>query len=333
MQDPEIRAQTALACLLFSGAILASPVSAQTVTLYGATQARFATAAEGSKILSARDAFVAALSPYDRSARTGRGEAVPETEFLEFAASQALDWQPAEVAKLAVSVAKISARLRPLRLPLPREVLLVKTTGREEAETAYTRGNAIVIPQQYMDVSADEIERIIVHEIFHVISRHAPERRNAMYAIVGFRDCGPLNWPPDLKHRRITNPDAPDDRYCITLERAGAPLTFYPVLFAPEETFDPTLPGTYLGRLEFKLLPVMRDGNNWIAGRTGGTLVLLDADSVPEYFGAIGLNTRYIIHPEEILADNFILLVRGERKVRTPRILEELERVLAGPGS
>ena len=74
----------------------------------------------------------------------------------------------------------------------------------------------------------------------------------------------------------------------------------------------------------------MRDGNNWIAGRTGNALVLLDADSVPEYFGAIGLNTRYIIHPEEILADNFILLARGERKVRTPRILEELERVLSG---
>ncbi len=51
---------------------------------------------------------------------------------------------------------------------------------------------------------------------------------------------------------------------------------------------------------------------------------------MPDYFGAIGLNTRYIIHPEEILADNFVLLVRGERKVRTPRIIEELERVLAG---
>ena len=43
----------------------------------------------------------------------------------------------------------------------------------------------------------------------------------------------------------------------------------------------------------------------------------------------IGRNTRYIIHPEEILADNFVLLVRGERKVRTPRIIDDLQRVLA----
>jgi hypothetical protein len=306
------------------------PAIAQTVSLHGATVVRFATAAESRLRLGARDAFVAAMSPYDRSARTGRRAAVAEAEFLEFSAAQALDWQPAEIAKLSLSIATIAAQLRPLQLPLPKEIWLVKTTGREEAETPYTRGNAIVLPQQYLNVAADEIERVIIHELFHVISRHVPERRNALYAIVGYRDCGPLDWPPELAPRRITNPDAPDTRYCITLQRAGAPLTFYPVLFAKEEAFDPALPGTYLDRLVFQLLAVMGSGTNWIPARAGTSLVLLDAANVPEYFGAIGLNTRYIIHPEEILADNFVLLVRGERNVRTPKILDELERVLAG---
>jgi hypothetical protein len=290
---------------------------------------RFATAEESRLRLGTRDTFVAALSEYDRSARTGRRGAVPEAEFLAFAAGQALDWPAADVAKLTASITRISAQLKPFQLPLPREVWLVKTTGREEAETAYTRGNAIMIPRWYMDVAADELERILVHELFHVLSRNAPERRNALYAIVGYRDCGPLNWPPELTARRITNPDAPDERYCITLQRGGAPLTFYPVLFAKEETYDPTLPGTYLERLLFKLLAVMGTGTNWTPGRTSDALVLLDAATVPEYFAAIGLNTRYIIHPEEILADNFILLVRGERTVRTPRILSDLQRVLA----
>ena len=332
MQDSGIRARISLACLLLFSAAFASPAQAQTVELYGATQARFASAAEGRQVLATRDAFVAALSPYDRAARTGRSDAVTAADYLEFAAGQALDWQPAEVAKLSLSVARISKRLRVLRLPLPGEVLLVKTTGREEAETPHTRGNAIVMPQQYLNVAADEIERVITHEIFHVISRHAPERRKALYGIVGFRDCGLLNWPAEIELRRITNPDAPDNRYCITLERDGAPSTFYPVLFAQEEAFDPTLPGTYLDRLVFRLLAVMPDGNNWIAQRTGPSLVLLDTDQVPAYFSAIGLKTRYIIHPEEKLADNFVLLVRGTHKVRTPRILQELKRVLAAPG-
>ena len=306
------------------------PALAQTVPLHGSTQIRFATADQSRLRLGARDDFIAAMGAYDRSARMGRRGVVAEADYLAFAAGQALDWQPAEIAKLSSSIAKISAQLRPLKLPLPREVWLVKTTGREEAETPYTRGNAIMLPQQYMDVPVEEIERVITHEIFHVISRHLPERRNALYAIVGFRDCGPLAWPAELERRRITNPDAPDNRYCITLERGGSPLTFYPVLFAKEEPFDPALPGTYLDRMAFQLLAVMGSGTKWTAGRAGDALVLLDAGNVPEYFTAIGLNTRYISHPEEILADNFVLLVRGERKVRTPRILDELERVLAG---
>ncbi len=307
-----------------------NPASAQSVPLYGATQVRFASAAESRQLLATRDAFVAAMSIYDRSARTGRREAVTEADFVQFAADQALEWQPAEVAKLSLSIAGISELLRTLKLPLPREVLLVKTTGREEADTPYTRGNAIVMPQPYLTVAAAEIDRVIIHEIFHVISRHVPERRNALYAIVGFRDCGPLAWPPELEPRRITNPDAPDSRYCITLERDSDAETFYPVLFAKEESFDPTLPGTFLERMVFRLLAVMGSGANWSVSRAGAALVLLDPGSVPEYFSAIGRNTRYIIHPEEILADNFILLARGERKVRTPRILDDLERVLAG---
>ena len=317
-------------CLLVISAVYTPPAGAQSVPLYGATQVRFATAAESRQLLGTRDAFVAAMSPYDRSARTGRREAVAEAEFLEFAAGQALDWQPAEIAKLSLAFAKLSELLRPLQLPLPREVLLVKTTGREEAGLPYTRANAIVMPEPHLNADAGEIDRLVTHELFHVISRHAPQRRDALYAIVGFRDCGPLTWPPELEARRITNPDAPENRYCITLQRGGAPLTFYPVQFAQEDSFDPTLPGTYLERMVFRLLAVMGSGTHWIAGRTGQALVLLDPDSVLEYFSAIGLNTRYIIHPEEILADNFILLVRGERKVRTPRILDELERVLAG---
>ena len=249
----------ALDCLFIVGAALAWPAGAQTVPLHGASQLRFATAAESRLRLGARDEFVATMGAYDRSARTGRRGAVAEGELLEFAAAQALDWQPAEIARLTLSIARISEQMRPLKLPLPKDVWLVKTTGREEADTPYTRGNAIILTQQYLSVATEEIERVITHELFHVISRHAVERRNDLYAIVGFRDCGPLAWPAELEPRRITNPDAPDNRYCITLQRAGSPLTFYPVLFAKEAAFDPALPGTFIDRLVFQLLAVMWD--------------------------------------------------------------------------
>jgi hypothetical protein len=45
----------------------------------------------------------------------------------------------------------------------------------------------------------------------------------------------------------------------------------------------------------------------------------------------IGRNTGYIIHPEEVLADNFVLLVRRETDVPSPEILERMDALLIEP--
>ena len=42
----------------------------------------------------------------------------------------------------------------------------------------------------------------------------------------------------------------------------------------------------------------------------------------------VGKNTDYIIHPEEILAENFALLVLNETKVASPEILQKMREVL-----
>ena len=48
----------------------------------------------------------------------------------------------------------------------------------------------------------------------------------------------------------------------------------------------------------------------WRAVLVDGQPVLHEA-SVPDFHRQIGSNTGYIIHPEEILADNFAALVTG----------------------
>ncbi len=47
-----------------------------------------------------------------------------------------------------------------------------------------------------------------------------------------------------------------------------------------------------------------------------------------DFFTQVGHNTRYIIHPEEILADNFALLVLAERNPPSPEIIERLQGIL-----
>lgn len=44
----------------------------------------------------------------------------------------------------------------------------------------------------------------------------------------------------------------------------------------------------------------------------------------------MGRNTGYIIHPEEILADNFKLLATGAENVPSPQILEKMRVILTG---
>ena len=46
------------------------------------------------------------------------------------------------------------------------------------------------------------------------------------------------------------------------------------------------------------------------------------------FYGQVGHNTDYIIHPEEILADNFALLLLEEKGVRSPEIIKKMKDIL-----
>ena len=46
------------------------------------------------------------------------------------------------------------------------------------------------------------------------------------------------------------------------------------------------------------------------------------------FFEQVGRNTRYIIHPEEILADNLTLLVLQKRNLASPEVVEKMKTIL-----
>jgi hypothetical protein len=61
----------------------------------------------------------------------------------------------------------------------------------------------------------------------------------------------------------------------------------------------------------------------------GSGPIVVAIDEVSGYFEQIGRNTRYLIHPEEIAADNFMLLATGAPEVPSPEITTGIARVLA----
>ncbi|HSH94913.1 MAG TPA: hypothetical protein VK968_12260, partial [Roseimicrobium sp.] len=217
-----------------------------------------------------------------------------------------------------------------LSLPLPKKILFIKTTGDDEGAAAYTRSNAIIIPKHELMNSAGKNRKLICHELFHILSRENPALREKLYALIGFVKCDEVPFPAELKSRKITNPDAPRNDHCIRLQVDGKERWAVPILFSRAEKYDVQMGGEFFRYLQFRFLLVERkEGISAVTPiRDGPNAALAELDSVTGYFEQIGMNTEYVIHPEEILADNFALMVLRDREVDSPSILKRLEQAL-----
>ena len=59
-----------------------------------------------------------------------------------------------------------------------------------------------------------------------------------------------------------------------------------------------------------------------------GKYVLLTVNMVENFFDKVGRNTDYIFGAEEILADNFTLLLMGVKDVKSPEIIEKMRSLI-----
>ncbi len=101
------------------------------------------------------------------------------------------------------------------------------------------------------------------------------------------------------------------------------------MLLARSERYDVKKGGEFFDSMDFRLLVLDEAGGRFRPSvLPDGKPRLLNPAEVPDYLDQIGRNTGYIIHPEEILADNFVLLVNGKSPVKSPRILEQLGSLL-----
>jgi hypothetical protein len=301
------------------------------IRLTPTTVVRFASPDEGQGILAADDDFTASLSRFDIQCRLKTSADVTLTDWKQFVVQHVRPWQASEIEMLTQSLRRLEKMFAEFLLPLPPVIRLVRTTGDEESNAAYTRSAAIVLPAKVMGYSSMQLDRLLAHELFHLVSRHDGAVRAKLYQIIGFELCQPIELPPSLAPRRITNPDAPliDCTTSLTAT-SGKPITVAPVLYASTKGYDAKVGPTLFQSLLFRLLVVERRGSRWQPVLTKGEALVLDPQKEPAFLEQIGKNTNYIIHPDEILADNFVRLVMGDKDVPTPRIIAEMRRVL-GP--
>ena len=230
-------------------------------------------------------------------------------EFLDFAADAGRGWTAQEEADWTALVSKLSDAMQGLNLHLPN-IYLVKTSGEEAFDSAYTRRNVMMLPESMTSLPTTDSRRayfLLAHETFHILSRMDSQLRDDLYALLGFKTMDGFEYPAELEERRISNPDAFEYLHTLTVQSGSESVDVIPVIQSLLPLNEVILLPNFFDALDIVLLAVD-------AG-TGEALRYNHGDLIKFNFGNTNWiplmlrNSSFIIHPEEILADNFATLM------------------------
>jgi hypothetical protein len=177
--------------------------------------------------------------------------------------------------------------------------------------TFYTRENSIIIPQAEIEnLTENDFSDIILHEVFHILSRYNPELKKKLYAVIGFNPLtAPLIIEENFNKRILLNPDGINFNYEMSIKTKEESYNVVPIIYS--KTDSPTTINSYFENLQFDLFPIRAKEGNWYLSNPEEA-ASLDLKSHQNFYAQIGRNTKYIIHPDEILADNFILMINDQ---------------------
>ena len=172
-------------------------------------------------------------------------------------------------------------------------------------------------------MNADDLDKLIAHELFHVISRSQPELRKKLYSIIGFKIIGNIDYPDVLKPYRITNPDATQTDSYINVMIGDKEQSCMMILYASGAYNG----GSFFNYLNIGFLLLQGDKQMSPVIIAEGP-VIYNMKEVSNFYEQVGRNTQYIIHPEEIMADNFAFVLLDKKDLPDMRIVSEIKSLL-----
>lgn len=289
------------------------------------------------ELITSKDDFIKNQSLFDRQARMRiplEAQKVTEKDYLTFLKTQVRPWSKTDVSDLRQVFISIASKFKGLAFELPEQVYLVKTSGVEEAFSAYTRRHdVIVMPEDFLasmekgggkafhpSPGMTKTENIYIHEFFHLFSKNNPSMRHRLYADIHYRQCRksvtlpnvPWNGRP-MPTMKLSNPDTPSLNVAIDLmpPDSDKPMPYLPVLLAKA----PYASGLFFQDMEWVFLAIDEHSpNDWrVVLDKKGRPIILQADDKKvkaQYMRKIGRNiTDELFHPDEVLAQNFVLAI------------------------
>ncbi len=237
-------------------------------------------------------------------------------QYQALLAAQTRNFTPKETELITHSFQQIFTAFSPQQQKswLPRQLFCIKTTG-ENYNAYYTRNGCIIIPQNDLNAAIHgdtlELQHKLSHELFHIVSRYNLALRLKLYHRIGFDTIHKLLIDNELLRKNIIeNPDGTQAARIKLNDTTQGTLICY------SRTPDFKLGAdNFHAHFKWGMFQVKKQKNNaWqVITDSLGESTLSNTWEVP-FFRQVGTNTEYLIHPDEILADNFALLIQKRRK-------------------
>ena len=262
------------------------------------------------------DDYILAMHPSERALAMGSAEPVSQGVYLRFLAGNVLAWTGDEREKLTTAMRILDAWLDGCGISATGSLVLIKTTGKEMFNCAYTRSNAIILPegklQTYSD--PDALAELLAHEYFHTLTRTFPELRGELYRLIGFQPLAAdrFDIPEILKRQMLTNPDAPCQDHYTSLCFKGNPVSVIPVALLKNKTASVDATKDILNSLKTRLLVITKQSGSWAPLCYLGRPRCLDLHQVTGWQKYVANSENIIFDAEEVLADCFADLLAGK---------------------
>ena len=215
---------------------------------------------------------------------------------------------------------------------MPKRIELIKTKINHYGPNVYyTREDAIILPDNiFTNPSLEAQMPVMLHEIFHILSRYNVEFREKMYKLIGFVPYEEdLVLPQEISKKLLTNPDGVSRRYAINLvDQSGKEQLALPLILSTKERYESSMP-SFFSYLAFDLFPLVQISESEVTlGLNSKGESALSIEHNANFFEQIKDNTQYIIHPDEIMADNFMMAVIAHKNKSYEGFSEEGKKLL-----
>ena len=271
---------------------------------------RFADLKEAQNLYLSNTEYLNNFTQYDLDYKLNKKNATLE-EFKTFGVSQMLEFTDKEKELISKQIGEMEKTLENQKMSLPfnEEIIFIKSTQKEEnGSLAYTHGTQIYFGNNFMYWLNDmdnnirkkfQVNKVFWHELFHCMTRANKTFRKDMYGIIHFTVMETdFTIPKSIHEISISNPDVEHHDSYATFNINGKDIDCYIVFTASKPFINPG--DSFFRCMQTCIVPIDSKGEFYLPE---------EADNFWEIFGR---NTKYVIDPEECMADNFSYAVLNE---------------------